>query len=94
MAKREAHARLENEDEDEPDAEAEPDAEEDEPPTPEQIARYFREAEEAELARAARPEQAAKAERIPKRDRLYTDIGGAVIGLGGAAALINFVLLK
>ena len=28
------------------------------------------------------------------RERLYTDIGGAVIGLGGAAALLNFVLLK
>lgn len=27
------------------------------------------------------------------RMRLYTDIGGVVIGLGGAAALINFVLL-
>jgi hypothetical protein len=91
---------FEAEDEDEPAAEAapiaeaEPIAKEDEPPTPEQIARYFREAEEAELARAARPEQATKAERVPKRDRLYTDIGGAIIGLGGAAALINFVLLK
>ena len=31
--------------------------------------------------------------RVPSRMRLYTDIGGVVIGLGGAAALINFVLL-
>ena len=37
---------------------------------------------------------AAETTRLPLRDRLYTDIGGAVIGLGGAAALINFVLLK
>ena len=26
------------------------------------------------------------------RTRIYTDVGGAVIGLGAAAALINFVL--
>ncbi|MDX6586037.1 MAG: hypothetical protein QOI31_510 [Solirubrobacterales bacterium] len=124
----------EDDDEDEPDDE--PDDEEDEePPSPEQIARYFREAEESELAREARHERevqgkpgigerlrnffsgpleaevdeeeeaeveapavkrtpAAEAERNPKRERLYTDIGGAVIGLGGAAALLNFVLLK
>jgi hypothetical protein len=28
----------------------------------------------------------------PSRERLYADIGGAVIGLGGAVALINLVL--
>ncbi len=44
----------------------------------------------ASLART----RATKAERNPKRERLYTDIGGAVIGIGGAAALLNFVLLK
>jgi hypothetical protein len=122
----------EDDDEDEPDGGNEPDDEEDEPPTPEEIARYFREAEESELAREANPEReaqgkpgigerlrnffsrpleveeeeaeveapvvertrAAKAERSHKRERLYTDIGGAVIGIGGAAALLNFVLLK
>ena len=122
----------EDDDEDEPGPDDAPDDDEDEdPPTPEEIARYFREAEEAELARAARLERetqgrpglgerlrnfftgpseaekvveaeapvvertrAAKAERSPKRERLYTDIGGAVIGIGGAAALLNFVLLK
>ncbi len=110
------------------------------PPTPEEIAQFFREHEEAELAHAARLEREAQGqpgigerlrrffsgplvefeeepiadeepirapeveERTPapeakpardrSRDRLYTDIGGAVIGLGGATALLNFVLLK
>ena len=36
---------------------------------------------------------AVKAPRDSGRLRLYTDVGGVVIGLGGAAALINFVLL-
>ena len=122
----------EDDDEDEPGPDDTSDDDEDEdPPTPEEIARYFREAEEAELARAARLERetqgrpglgerlrnffsrppeaevevvaeapvvertrAAQAERNPKGQRLYTDIGGAVIGIGGAAALLNFVLLK
>lgn len=35
----------------------------------------------------------APAPGVPTRMRLYTDIGGVVIGLGGAAAMINFVLL-
>jgi len=123
----------EDDEEDEPQAEAEAnsrdDDEDDEPPTPDQIARYFREAEEAELARAARPaakeseserlrdkvrrffngpdfegevreepsaHEAASAVKAPRdsgRLRLYTDVGGVVIGLGGAAALINLVLL-
>ena len=46
------------------------------------------------LSSAASRTRATKAERNPKRERLYTDIGGAVIGIGGAAALLNFVLLK
>jgi len=110
-----------DEEEDEPD-------EDDEPPTPEEIARFFRETEEAELARADRlaegskreglrgrmrrffngpdeveasedtpsarePEKSAKPASRSGRERLYTAIVGAVIGLGGAAALINFVLL-
>jgi len=51
--------------------------------------------EETEVeALPARRTRAAKAERNAKRERLYTDIGGAVIGIGGAAALLNFVLLK
>ena len=53
--------------------------------------------------RRPKPEEAPAAEEEPEeevvtrsrgRDRLYTDIGGAIIGLGGAAALINFVILK
>jgi hypothetical protein len=105
------------------------------PPTPAEIAQFFREHEEAELAHAAslereaqgqsgigerlrrffsgpleeegyedepvgeeptrtRPDKPARPARDRSRDRLYTDIGGAVIGLGGAAALINFVLMK
>lgn len=123
----------EDDEEDEPPADHDKDSEggdeEEEPPTPDQIARYFREAEEAELARAARPaakeseserlrdkvrrffngpdfegevreepsaHEAASAVKAPRdsgRLRLYTDVGGVVIGLGGAAALINLVLL-
>jgi len=115
-------------------AEEEPDEEEDDeddqPPTPDQIRRFFRETEEAEIERAARRGRiAAESERgwfrrffsapdarpareeepagedmlaieeevvtrTRRRDRLYTDIGGAIIGLGGAAAVINFVILK
>jgi hypothetical protein len=37
------------------------------------------------------PQQIA---RHSGRERLYADIGGAVIGLGVAAALLNFVILK
>jgi hypothetical protein len=36
----------------------------------------------------------ARAAHISGRERLYADVGGAVIGLGGAVALLNFVLLK
>ncbi len=51
--------------------------------------------EEVEVEALAAPRiKATKAERNPKRERLYTDIGGAVIGIGGAAALLNFVLMK
>ena len=57
-------------------------------------------------AKPAEPEEAPAAEELSDeeeeevvtrsrgRDRLYTDIGGAIIGLSGAAALINFVILK
>jgi hypothetical protein len=124
--------RPEGEFESDDDEEDDSDGDDDEdPPTPAEIAQFFREHEEAELARQARtereeqgrpglgerlrnffsapPESEAepekvieapasaqrapkpKRERIPKRDRLYTDLGGAAIGLGGAAALINFV---
>lgn len=102
--------------------------EDEEPPTPDQIAQFFREHEDAELTRADRRAEAEAARgglagrvrrfftgpeveedgeaaatpqelavvtaRHPGRDRLYADIGGAVIGLGGAAALLDFVLLK
>jgi hypothetical protein len=92
-------------DDDEDDGDEPDDDEDEDPPTPEEIARYFREAEgfsgspEAEVeveaeAPIVERTRAAKAERNPKRERLYTDIGGAVIGIGGAAALLNFVLLK
>jgi hypothetical protein len=94
------------------------DDEDDDPPSPEEIAQWMREREEAELSREARrreeqtglslrerlreffagPVEAAgeAAEEHPpaRHERLYTDLGGAVIGIGGAAALLNFVLLR
>jgi hypothetical protein len=83
---------LDDEDDDEDETgDGSGDEEDEEPPTPEEIARYFREAEEAELGRTTR---APKSEGNPKLERLYTDIGGALIGIGGAAALLDFVLLK
>jgi hypothetical protein len=65
----------------------------------ERLRNFFSGSPEAEAeveaeALVAERARAAKAERNPKRERLYTDIGGAVIGIGGAAALLNFVLLK
>jgi len=67
-------------------------------PTPAQIADFFRLHEKREDASAAQPAAASPATpartRNPARDRLYADVGGAIIGLAGAAALINFVLLK
>jgi hypothetical protein len=69
-------------------------------PTPAQIADFFRVHEEREDASppqpgvAATPAATPTGTRNPARDRLYADVGGAIIGLAGAAALINFVLLK
>ena len=65
-------------------------------PTPAQIADFFRVHEEREDASPPQPGVAATpaVTRNPARDRLYADVGGAIIGLAGAAALINFVLLK
>ena len=48
--------------------------------------------EDSDPARAET--RAVRPTRISGREQLYADIGGAVIGLGGAAALLNFVLLK
>jgi hypothetical protein len=99
----EDHRPEEEPDDDDEDEDAPEEVEE--PPTQDQIARIFRQMEAAEVARADRLEREPRGrpgvgERFamaawkPSRDRLYTDIGGAVIGLGGAAALLNFVLLK
>jgi hypothetical protein len=69
-------------------------------PTTAQIADFFRVHEEREDASPPQPGMAATptatptGTRNPARDRLYADVGGAIIGLAGAAALINFVLLK
>ena len=68
-------------------------------PTPAQIAEFFRtygEPGELEREPTSAPAGAPPApkERNLARERLYADIGGAVIGLSAAAALINFVLLK
>lgn len=68
-------------------------------PTPAQIAEFFRTNAEPEEAgpEPAEPEAsvpAAPRERNPAREQLYADIGGAIIGLSAAAAVINFVLLK
>ena len=52
------------------------------------------EAPVAEEPPAAEEAPGGEVVRSRGRDRLYTDIGGAIIGLGGAAALLNFVLLK
>ena len=68
-------------------------------PTPAQIAEFFRSHElredpDPESARAGLPAASAPQTRSLARERLYADIGGTIIGLSGAAALINFVLLK
>jgi hypothetical protein len=107
-------------------------ADEEDPPTAAEIARFFREHEEAESERTPRREEVPahatfrervrslftfpdaeeredevdevqpprraqpakeKAPRSAARNRLYTDMAGAVIGLSGAAALINYVLI-
>jgi len=63
-------------------------------------AEFFRIHEEREVSAAAQPAMAVTSPasparaRNPARERLYADIGGAIIGLAGALALINFVLLK
>jgi hypothetical protein len=67
-------------------------------PTPAQIAEFFRthgepEKPEPEPVRQEPSAPAVARERNLDRERLYADIGGAIIGLGAAAALINFVLL-
>jgi hypothetical protein len=72
----------------------------DAPPTPQQIAEFFRSYEEREdeVTRASLASgPSAEAEQRPRnraRERLYADVGGAVIGLCGASALIHFVLLR
>ena len=74
----------------------EPEPPEDERPTPEQIAEFFRTHEEraaAEVDVPAPPEPEPKPRNLA-REQLYADLCGAAIGLCGAAALINFVLLK
>ena len=68
-------------------------------PTPAQIAEFFRThgASEEPGPKPPEPETTSPAgarERNLDRERLYADIGGAIIGLSGAAALLNFVLLK
>ena len=50
--------------------------------------------EEARPAEDSAPTRAVRPARNFGREQLYADIGGALIGLGGAAALLNFVLLK
>ena len=65
---------------------------EDERPTPEQIAEFFRTHEERATAEVAAPEPPEP--EPTAREQLYADLCGAAIGLCGAAALINFVLLK
>ena len=50
--------------------------------------------EEARREEDSAPTRAARPARKFGREQLYADIGGALIGLGGAAALLNFVLLK
>ena len=70
----------------------------DDRPTPAQIAEFFRAHGAPEAPDPASPERetsvpAAPRQRNLDRERLYADIGGAIIGLGAAAALINFVLL-
>jgi hypothetical protein len=86
------------EDDDEDDEDEEPELDEDpgeDPPTAAEIARFFREHEEADSEPIV-PQAAPAKEKAPRseaRNRLYTDIAGAVIGLSGAAALINYVLI-
>jgi hypothetical protein len=67
-------------------------------PTPAQIAEFFRhgapEGLGPEPASAQVMAPTESRERNLARERLYADIGGAVIGLSAAAALLNFVLLK
>ena len=71
-------------------------------PTPAQIAEFFRVHEEREESAPAQPASAEASHAIPAparprnlaRERLYADVGGAIIGLAGAAALIDFVLLR
>lgn len=68
-------------------------------PSPEQIAEFFRTHEEREGAQeeASAPPPLPEAEarsRNLARERLYADLCGAAIGLCGAAAVINFVLLR
>jgi len=68
-------------------------------PTSAQIAEFFRthgapEGLLTEPASAQVKAQTEPTERNLARERLYADIGGAVIGLSAAAALLNFVLLK
>jgi hypothetical protein len=49
-------------------------------------------AEDSDPARAET--RAVIPTRVSGREQLYADIGGTVIGLGGAVALLSFVLLK
>ena len=49
---------------------------------------------EALAAADAVPQPDAMSTRNPARERLYADIGGSVIGLSAATAVINFILLK
>ena len=87
-----------NRDTGEVEAVARTEQEDDEPPTPEQIAQFFRTHEGPRDPEDAIP----TAPSVPlsyrprnlARERLYADIGGTIIGLGGAVALIDFVLLR